>query len=148
MKPIHRFGEDCLPDETTHATETFEVKLNPQASDTEAGGERLGRMLLDKQFRGDLEATSKGTMLAASTSVKGSAGYVAIELVTGSLRGRAGTFVLQHRGTMTRGVPQLSISVVPDSGTGQLEGLVGKMAIHMADGKHWYDFEDALAEAL
>jgi Protein of unknown function (DUF3224) len=137
-----------MPDEMTHATGTFEVKLDAQASDTEAGGEGLGRMLLDKQFHGDLEATSKGTMLSASTSVKGSAGYVAIELVKGSLRGRAGTFVLQHSGTMTRGVPQLSVSVVPDSGTGQLEGLVGKMAIHMADGRHRYDFEYALAEAL
>jgi Protein of unknown function (DUF3224) len=137
-----------MPDETMHATGTFEVKLDPQAPDAKAGGEALGRMLLDKQFHGDLEATSRGTMLAASTSVKGSAGYVAIELVTGSLRGRAGTFVLQHSGTMTRGVPQLSVTVVPDSGTGQLVGLDGKMAIKIDAGKHSYDFEYVLAEAL
>jgi hypothetical protein len=148
MKPTHTFEGDRMPDEMTHATGTFEVKLDAQAPDPKAGGEALGRMLLDKQFHGDLEATSKGTMLAASTSVKGSAGYVAIELVTGDLHGRTGTFVLQHSGTMTRGVPQLSVSVVPDSGTGQLEGLVGKMAIHIADGRHLYDFEYALAEAL
>ena len=85
-------------------------------------------------------------MLAAGTAVKGSAGYVAIELVTGTLNGHTGTFVLQHTGTMTRGVPQLSITVVPDSGTGQLVGLTGKMTINIANGKHSYDFEYTLAE--
>jgi hypothetical protein len=85
-------------------------------------------------------------MLSAGTNVKGSAGYVAIERVSGTLRGRKGSFVLQHSGTMTRGVPQLSISVVPDSGTGQLTGLTGKMNINIVDGKHFYDFEYALAE--
>lgn len=147
MKPTHTFEGDRMPDETTHATGTFEVKLDAQAPDTKAGGEALGRMLLDKQFHGDLEATSKGTMLAASTSVKGSAGYVAIELVTGDLNGRSGSFVLQHSGTMTRGAPQLSITVVPDSGTEQLVGLSGKMAINMDGGKHSYDFDYVFAEA-
>jgi len=130
----------------THAVGPFQVKLDPQAPDPKAGGEALGRMLIDKQFHGDLEATSKGTMLSAGTTVKGSAGYVAIELVTGSLQGRTGTFVLQHTGTMTRGVPQLSITVVPDSGTGQLVGLTGKMIINIVDGKHSYDFEYAMSE--
>jgi hypothetical protein len=102
-------------------------------------------MSIDKQFHGDLEATSKGQMLAAVTSVKGSAGYVAIEQVTGSLRGRSGTFVLQHSGTMTRGTPQQIVSVVPDSGTGELVGLTGTMTITIADGKHSYDFEYTLA---
>jgi hypothetical protein len=73
-----------------------------------------------------------------------SVGYVAVEKVTGSLHGRSGTFMLQHSGTMTRGTPQLSVTVVPDSGTGQLEGLTGKMAINIVDGKHFYDFEYAL----
>jgi hypothetical protein len=132
---------------TTHATGTFEVKAAPQPPDENAGGAAIGRMLLDKQFHGNLEATSKGTMLAAGTAVKGSAGYVAIELVTGTLHGHAGTFVLQHTGTMTRGVPQLSITVVPDSGNGQLVGLTGKMNIIIADGKHSYDFEYTLSEA-
>jgi hypothetical protein len=130
----------------TNAKGIFEVKTLPQPSDPAAGGDALGRLLLDKQFHGDLEATSKGTMLAAGTAVKGSAGYVAIELVTGTLHGHTGTFVLQHTGTMTRGVPQLSVTVVPDSGTGQLVGLTGKMTINIADGKHSYDFEYTLVE--
>lgn len=102
-------------------------------------------MSIDKQFHGDLEATSKGEMLTAGTSVKGSAGYVAIERVSGTLGSRGGTFVLQHTGTMTRGAPQLTITVVPDSGTGQLVGLVGKMGIKIENGKHFYDFEYTLA---
>ena len=129
----------------THASGTFEVKLSPQATD-DKGDPLLGRMSLDKQFHGDLEATSKGEMLSAGTNVKGSGGYVAIEQVSGTLQGRKGSFVLQHSGTMTRGVPQLSISVVPDSGTGQLTGLTGKMNINIVDGKHFYDFEYALAD--
>jgi hypothetical protein len=128
---------------TNRASGTFEVKLKPQATDDAT----LGRMSIDKQFHGDLEATSKGEMLSAGTSVKGSAGYVAIERVSGTLRGRSGSFVLQHSGTMTRGVPQLSVTVVPDSGAGELAGLTGKMAINIVDGKHFYDFEFTLPEA-
>jgi len=104
-------------------------------------------MSIDKQFHGDLEATSKGEMLSAVTSVKGSAGYVAMERVSGTLHGRSGAFVLQHSGTMTRSAPQLSITVVPDSGTGQLAGLGGKMDIKIADGKHSYTFDCTLAES-
>jgi hypothetical protein len=126
-----------------HANGTFEVKATPQAPDGEAPG--VGRMSIDKQFHGDLEAASHGQMLAAVTSVKGSAGYVAIEQVTGSLHGRSGAFVLQHSGTMTRGAPQLIVSVVPDSGTGELAGLAGTMVIIVAEGKHSYDFEYTLA---
>jgi Protein of unknown function (DUF3224) len=125
---------------TTLARGTFEVKLNPQAPDDPA----IGRMLLDKQFHGDLEATGRGQMLAAGTDVKGSAGYVAIERVGGTLHGRSGSFVLQHSGTMTRGEPQLTITVVPDSGTGELAGLTCRMAI--ADGKHSYEFDYQIAE--
>src|ERR1022692_4967538 len=128
---------------TMHASGTFEVKITPQPADS--GAPAVGRMSIDKQFHGDLEATSKGQMLAAVNSVKGSAGYVAIEQVTGSLRGRSGTFVLQHSGTMTRGTPQQIVSVVPDSGTGELVGLTGTMTITIADGKHSYDFEYTLA---
>ena len=129
----------------TRASGTFEVKVSPQVMDDKTDAS-LGRMSLDKQFHGDLEATSKGEMLSATTSVKGSAGYVAIERVSGKLHGRSGSFVLQHSGTMTRGEPQLTITVVPDSGTGQLTGLVGKMNINIVDGKHFYDFEYTLAE--
>lgn len=130
---------------TTHASGTFEVKLNPQ--DDKPEDATLGRMTIDKQFHGDLEGTSKGQMLTAGTAIKGSAGYVAIEKVSGTLHGRKGTFVLQHTGMMTRGAPQLTITVVPDSGTGELEGLMGRMAINIADSKHSYDFEYTLAKA-
>ena len=124
------------------ATGTFEVKLTPQAADGEDVG--LGRMTIDKQFHGDLEATSQGQMLAAKSNVKGSAGYVAMERVSGSVGGRVGTFVLQHSGTMTRGEPQLSVTVVPDSGSGDLAGLSGKMVIENAEGQHSYVFEYAI----
>ena len=121
----------------TRATGTFVVKLAPQPSDEAT----LARMSIDKQFHGDLEGTSKGVMLAAGTSVKGSAGYVAMERVTGTLAGRSGSFVLQHSATMTRGAPELSVTVVPDSGIGQLVGLTGRMNIIIADGKHSYEFD-------
>lgn len=129
---------------THHATGTFEVKTNPQAPDDKAAGSTLGRLSLDKQFHGDLRATGRGQMLTALTDVKGSAGYVAIERVTGTLDGRSGSFALQHSGTMTSGRQELTIAVVPDSGTDQLVGLAGKMAIQIADGKHSYDFEYTL----
>jgi len=127
----------------THANGTFEVKLTPQPADAESRA--VGRMSIEKQFHGDLEATSNGQMLSAVTSVNGSAGYVAIEQVTGTLQGRRGAFVLQHSGPMTRGAPQLTIIVVPDSGTGECAGLAGTMTITIADGKHSYDLEYTLA---
>ena len=130
---------------TTRAQGTFDVKLDPQAPD-DGADETIGRMLIDKQFHGDLEGISKGHMLAALTSVEGSAGYVAIERVTGTLHGRSGAFVLQHSGTMTRGAQQLTITVVPDSGTDQLVGLSGTMALIIEDGKHSYDFEYTLGK--
>jgi len=129
---------------TTHATGTFEVKLTPQVAGDAGEGATLGRMSIDKRFHGDLEATSKGEMLTAGTDVKGSAGYVAIERVTGTLHGRSGFFVLQHSGTMTRGAAHLEIRVVPDSGTGDLVGLAGQMTIRIADGQHSYDLEYTL----
>ncbi len=131
---------------TTHANGTFEVKMTPQAPDDQSAGAIIGRFSLDKQFRGDLEGTSKGEMLAVGTAIQGSAGYVAMEQITGTLNGRSGTFALQHTGTMTRGAAQLSVTVVPDSGSGELTGLAGKMTIKIDDGKHSYDFDYALAE--
>ena len=128
------------------ATGTFEVKLAPLADD-HAGSAGLGRMSIDKQFHGDLEASSQGQMMSAMTAVKGSAGYVAMERVTGTLAGRTGSFVLQHSGTMDRGAPTLSVSVVPDSGTDELAGLTGTLAIIVADGKHSYDFEYSIPES-
>lgn len=131
---------------TTHARGTFEVKLSPQAPDEGHAESGISRMLLDKQFHGDLEATSQGQMLAAGSPAS-SGGYVAIERVNGTLQGRAGSFALQHSGTMTRGTPLLNITVVPDSGTGQLAGLAGRMEIQIAGGAHSYDFQYTLDEA-
>jgi hypothetical protein len=130
---------------THHAKGEFEVKVVPVADDR-AGDQSLGRLTIDKQIHGDLEATSVGQMLTASTAVKGSAAYVAIEKVTGTLKGRSGSFILQHSGTMAGGNFQLTITVVPDSGSGQLAGLTGKMNIIIADGKHSYAFEYTLPE--
>ena len=132
---------------TTRAKGTFEVELKPQQPGDKNEDASLGRMSIDKQFHGELEATSKGQMLTAGTSVKGSAGYVAIERVSGKLHGKSGTFILQHSGTMMRGAPQLTITVVPDSGTDQLVNLAGKMTIEIANGKHSYVFEYTLAES-
>jgi hypothetical protein len=136
---------------TSHASGTFDVKLTPQAAENGAdaglAAANLGRMSIDKQFHGDLEGTSKGFMLSsAATIVKGSGGYVAMERVTGTLKGHSGSFVLQHSGTMTRGTPQLSITVVPDSGTDQLTGLAGTMTIKIDNGKQSYEFEYTLPE--
>jgi hypothetical protein len=132
---------------TARATGPFEVKLAPMDPANKTEDNSLGRMSIDKQFHGDLEASSKGEMLTAGTTVKGSAGYVAIERVSGSLNGRTGTFILQHNATMNRGMPQLNIIVVPDSGTGQLAGLTGTMNIIIADGKHSYDFTYSLPDS-
>jgi hypothetical protein len=130
-----------------HASGTFEVRVNVQKADNkEAESAKLGRMSLDKQFHGDLEATSAGEMLSVETEVAGSAGYVAMERVNGALHGRMGTFALQHSGTMTRGEPQLSVTVVPDSGTGELVGITGTMTIKIVERKHFYEFEYTLPE--
>ena len=121
------------------AAGTFDVKLTPQTlADTQADP-LMGRLALDKQFQGDLQASSKGEMLSARTSIENSAGYVAIERVTGTLGGKKGSFVLQHSGTMTRGQQHLEIAVVPDSGTGELVGLAGTMTIRIEGGKHFYE---------
>lgn len=124
---------------------SFEVKLLPQALAFQHEKPGLARMSIDKQFRGELDATSKGEMLSAGTDVKGSAGYVAIERVSGSLQGRKGTFVLQHFATMNRGVPHLDISVVPDSGTDELTGLEGTMKIDIVEGHHSYTFKFSIS---
>jgi hypothetical protein len=132
---------------TTHAHGEFDVTLTPQPPDDAGAASPVSRMTIAKQFHGDLEGTSVGQMLAVGTAVEGSAGYVAMEQVTGTLRGRGGAFALQHSATMTRGVPRLSITVVPDSGAGQLVGLVGTMTIDIVDGKHFYGFDYTLPES-
>jgi len=130
----------------THlASGTFDVKLSAQRPDNrEAEAAKLARMSIDKQFHGDLEATSKGEMLSAVSSVRGSAGYVALERVNGALQGRQGSFVLQHNGIMARGTPQMTIAVVPDSGADQLTGLCGDMTVRMEGGQHFYELHYTL----
>ncbi len=134
---------------TMHARGTFEVALKPVDFHQKVDGldGSLGRMSIDKRFRGDIEGTSVGEMLTAfgGTGVKGSAGYVAVERVTGTLAGRRGSFILQHSATMNRGVPQQAIVVVPDSGTGELVGLTGSLTITIVAGEHAYDLAYALA---
>ena len=131
-----------------HASGSFNVKAAPVWTEEHGDGTRLARLSLDKEFLGDLAATSRGEMLSAVTSVKGSAGYVAIERVSGTLHGRSGSFVLQHSGVMNRGAPHLSLDVVPDSGSGELSGLAGSMQIIVTDGEHAYEFSYTLSAAV
>jgi hypothetical protein len=145
-------GRDAVPTRvptsmtTTTISGAFDVKMTPQGSAHEAA--QIGRFSLDKTYHGDLEATSLGEMIAVRTAQEGSAGYVAIERVTGTLAGRKGTFALQHSATMDRGTPSLTIVVIPDSGTDGLIGLTGTMGIRIEPGgKHFYDFTYALPAA-
>ena len=127
---------------TSHATGPFDVKMIPQ---DDKAGDGLSRILLDKQYHGDLEGTAKGEMLTGGVSANHSGAYVAMEKFTGTLHGRSGSFVLHHTGIMTNGKPDLTILVAPDSGTGQLEGITGRMTINVAaGGKHSYYFEYTL----
>ncbi len=128
----------------TVAVGPFDVSLKPLAPYDQAPGAGVGRMSIDKTYRGDLDATGVGEMVTAGTAVPGSAAYVAIERVTGQLGGRAGSFVLYHTATLTRGSPDLRIAVCPDSGTGELAGLTGTMHIDITQGKHSYRFEYAI----
>ena len=139
--PATATGKDTAMSKTIRGE--FDVKMLPQAADP-ALGEAIGRLGLDKRFHGTLDAVSKGQMLAFRTAVEGSAGYVAMEQVDGALDGRTGTFVLQHSGTMDRGAQHLDLTVVPDSATGALAGLTGRMQIEITGGKHHYVFEYSL----
>jgi hypothetical protein len=135
-------GSPENPVDTMHAVGTFDVKLAAQSTDAAP----LARQSLDKEFRGDLTGTSRGEMLAYRSAVDGSAGYVAMEVVTGTLSGRSGTFVLQHSGTMNRGTQHLELTVVPDSGTDELEGLAGSMRIIIEGGAHSYELDYTLPD--
>ena len=129
-----------------HANGSFEIKMAPQPVTEEEAKTISVRMTSDKQFHGDLEGTSTGEMLGVFTAVKDSAGYVAMERVSGKLKGRSGTFILQHSSTMARGTQHQSITVVPDSGTDELVGLTGSMIIKITDGRHFYEFDYTLPE--
>jgi hypothetical protein len=130
------------PPMTKHATGTFEVKMMP--ADDKSEDKSMGRMTIEKQWHGDLDGTSVGQMLSGGDVTKGSAGYVAIEKFTGTVNGRKGSFILQHSATMTRGEGQLTITVIPDSGTDQLKGISGKLGIKIDNGKHSYAFDYSL----
>ncbi len=130
----------------SHAVGTFEVTMKPEQLSEVAAATGLGRMSMSKVFQGQLDATSAGEFLSAMGSVKGSAGYVAMEYVTGTLDGKQGSFALQHTGTMTRGVPELKVTVVPDSGTGELVGLSGTLKIDIVDKQHHYEFAYSLGD--
>ena len=125
---------------------TFDVIIRPEALSDTAAQSGLGRLSLAKRYHGALDASAQGEMLSVRASVAGSAGYVALERVDGSLDGRHGSFYLQHSGSMTRGAPALSVTVVPDTGTGQLQGLTGSLAIRIEEGKHYYDFTYDIVE--
>lgn len=128
-----------------HAKGTFEVNVTPQKADNQpAETAQLGRMSIDKKFSGALEATSTGEMLTVGTDVEGSGGYVAIERVNGKLNGKTGSFVLQHLGTMTKTGFSMKVTVLPDSGTGQLAGITGNLTVTIENGKHFYAFEYSL----
>lgn len=126
---------------------TFEVKLTPVPMTEGAGTATMARQTIAKLWHGDLEGTSAGEMLAAMSPVQGSAGYVAVERVTGVLHGKRGSFVLQHTGVMTRGTPSLVVTVVPDSGTDELAGMTGMLKIIIEKGKHFYELEYSLSAA-
>lgn len=131
--------------ESMTARGTFDVKVVPQPPDDTAGGP-FSRLFLDKQFHGDLAATSKGQMMGAGSPEKGVGGYVALELVSGTLNGRRGSFALQHNGTMEKGVATMNVTVVPGSGTDQLTGIAGRMTVVIENGKHSYVLEYTVAD--
>ena len=133
---------------TRHAAGPFDVKRTAMETLDAGHGAAFGRLRLEKRFHGDLDATSVVEMLSAGNPASGSAGYVAVEHVVGTLHGRAGGFMLQHSGTMDRGAASLQVSVVPGSGTGALANLSGTLAIDIAgDGAHSYRFDYAIADA-
>jgi hypothetical protein len=127
-----------------NARGSFEIKMSAQPPFDVVEGVSLSRVMFDKVFAGELAATSKVEMLAARTPVTDSAGYVAIERIVGTLAGRNGSFVVMHMGTMTRGVSALSLTIVPDSGTGELDAIAGTMKIEIVEGKHFYEIEYSL----
>ena len=126
-------------------TGEFDVKMNPEALSAVAADSGVGRMSLDKRYHGALDASGKGEMLGYMDGALGSGAYVALERVEGSLEGRSGSFLLHHTGVMTRGAPSLAVVVVPDSGRDGLAGLSGMLDIRIEGGKHYYDFDYALA---
>lgn len=131
----------CLSAHAEHVEGAFDIKMSPASAPEHEGRTATGRMLLEKQYSGELQAAGKGEMLTAMTDTKGSAAYVAIERITGTLKGKAGSFVVQHAGTMRGGDSRLSVTIVPDSGTGELAGISGRMSLKQVDRKHRYELD-------
>jgi hypothetical protein len=131
----------CLSAHAEHVEGAFDIKMSPASAPEHQGRTATGRMLLEKQYSCELQAGGKGEMLTAMTDTKGSAAYVAIERITGTLKGKAGSFVVQHAGTMRGGDSQLSVTIVPDSGTGELAGISGRMSLKQVDRKHRYELD-------
>ncbi|MGA7475662.1 MAG: DUF3224 domain-containing protein [Thermoplasmata archaeon] len=125
----------------TTARGGFEVEMSQDSDNDLAEGTTLGSMRVSKRFHGDIDGSSRGRMLTGMTRVDGSAGYVLIERVRGRLQGRSGAFLLQHSGILERGVPRQTIEVVPDSGTGELAGIRGRMTIQISGEAHSYAFD-------
>lgn len=151
VMPMSLSAQTAEPLRTAHVAHgSFTVQMKPQQAEPDfgEGNAKLARMSLDKVFEGDLAALGHGEMLTAMTQTRGSAGYVALERVTGSLQGRKGSFVLQHSGLMDQGAQSLVITVVPDSGAGDLIGLSGSLKIRIEGGKHFYDFDYSLPELV
>lgn len=123
---------------------TFEVTATPDPSTDEVDGVSIGRVRFDKTFAGPLEAKSKVDFIGVRTKVEGSAGYAGVERITGALEGKRGTFVVLHQGLIERGQQSLTLIIVPDSGTGELAGIHGKMAIRIEGGQHYYELDWAL----
>jgi len=135
------FAQQKTTSMTNQAKGTFTVDIRPL---TPAPAEGLARFSIDKQIHGDLEATSKGEMFSGGDPKQGVAGYVAIEVVTGTLKGKKGSFALQHTATMDQSGQKMSVVVVPGSGTGELKSISGTFVIQIAGGQHSYDFEYTL----
>jgi hypothetical protein len=149
------FSQNQVPDRSDNSKEktlsarangAFDVKISPLTLSEQSADPKLGRMAIEKQYHGDLEAAAKGEMLTAQSELKASGVYVAVERVTGTLNGKRGSFAMYHSGIMNRGKPELTITVVPDSGTEELQGLTGTMNIKIDNGKHSYDFEYSLPQ--
>ncbi len=131
---------------TLQARGTFTVTITPQPHVDGVGNASIVRMALQKLFAGGLAGIAQGQMLAVRTETQGSAGYVAMDHFTGMVDGRHGGFSLQHSGTMTRGTPSLSVTIIPDSGTDELVGIAGSLAIDIRDGQHFYDLAYTLPQ--
>jgi len=140
-------ADEKRPVMNEHATGTFEVKIVPETVAGKTPTPGVSQMSIDKTFHGDLEGTSRGSMISAGDPKAGEAGYVALEMITGRLKGRSGSFALMHHATMSGGSGAMEVTVVPGSGTGTLKGIEGTFIIHIDNGQHSYEFDYTLPDS-